>query len=138
MTKERIEVMREAVLPFVKKKLVEKNYEGLGESDAEEFENDFNELLNLSIKAIEQESCEDAVSRKAVLEIIEREEFKGDALSEIESLSPVTPTRKKGKWRKEYWGAMYDTCSECRQRVISGYFEFNYCPNCGAEMEGEE
>ena len=55
MTRERIEDMREVVLPFVKKRLLETNYEGLGEADAKEFERDFNEILNLAIKALEQE-----------------------------------------------------------------------------------
>lgn len=39
-------------------------------------------------------ASEDAISRKAVIEIIEKEEFKGDALSEIEKLSPVAPQQK--------------------------------------------
>lgn len=55
MTRERIEDMREVVLPFVKKRLLETNYEGLGEDDANEFEREFNEILNLAIKALEQE-----------------------------------------------------------------------------------
>lgn len=55
MTRERIEDMREVVLPFVKKRLLETNYEGLGEADAKEFEKEFNEILNLAIKALEQE-----------------------------------------------------------------------------------
>jgi hypothetical protein len=42
-------------LPFVSKRLLETNYEGLGESDAKEFEREFNEILNLAIKALEQE-----------------------------------------------------------------------------------
>lgn len=59
MTRERIEDMREAVLPFVKKKLLEIDYEGNGKSDAEEFEKDFNELLNMAAKTLEQEPCEE-------------------------------------------------------------------------------
>lgn len=55
MTRERIDDMREVVLPFVKKRLLETNYEGLGEADAKEFEREFNEILNLAIKALEQE-----------------------------------------------------------------------------------
>lgn len=55
MTKERIEDFREIILPFVKKRLLEINYENLGESDAEEFEKDFNEILDLAIKTLEQE-----------------------------------------------------------------------------------
>lgn len=44
----------------------------------------------------------DAISRQAVLEIVEREQNKGDALSEIEKLPPVNPQpiceeREKGE-----------------------------------------
>ena len=56
MTRERIEDMREVVLPFVKKRLLETNYENLGGSDAEEFAREFNEILDSAIKALEQES----------------------------------------------------------------------------------
>lgn len=55
MTKERIEGFREIVLPFMQKRLLEINYENLGESDAEEFTRDFNEILDLAIKTLEQE-----------------------------------------------------------------------------------
>lgn len=64
MTRERIEDMREVVLPFVKKRLLETNYEGLGEADAKEFEREFNEILNLAIKALEQEPRWIPVSEK--------------------------------------------------------------------------
>ena len=61
MTRERIEDFREIVLPFVKKRLLETNYENLGKSDAEEFTRDFNEILNLAIKALEQEPILDKI-----------------------------------------------------------------------------
>lgn len=41
-------------------------------------------------KALEREPCDDCVSRQAVLDVIERERFKGDAISEIEKLPFVT------------------------------------------------
>lgn len=53
MTKERIEIIRQSLIPFVKKELLEINYEGLGNSDAKEFEKDLNEVLDLAIKALE-------------------------------------------------------------------------------------
>ncbi len=60
MTRDEIEDMREVVLPYVKKRLLEINYENLGESDAEEFTRDFNEILNLAIEALEQKlKCKD-------------------------------------------------------------------------------
>lgn len=37
-------------------------------------------------------TSDDCVRRKDVLDVIEREQFKGDAISEIEKLPPVTPT----------------------------------------------
>lgn len=55
MTRERIEEFRKVLLPFVKKWLLRINYENRGKSDAEEFEKDFNEILDLAIKALEQE-----------------------------------------------------------------------------------
>lgn len=55
MTKELIESIRQSLIPFVKKELLKINYEGLGELDAEEFEKDFNEVLDLAVKALEQE-----------------------------------------------------------------------------------
>ena len=54
MTRERIEDYRKIVLPFFSRTLLETNYENMGKSDAEEFEKDFNEILDLAIKALEQ------------------------------------------------------------------------------------
>ena len=71
MTRERIEDMREVVLPFVKKRLLETNYEGLGEADAKEFEREFNEILNLAIKALEREPCGDCISRTEAIKCLE-------------------------------------------------------------------
>ena len=55
MTRERIEDFREIVLPFLSRTLLKTNYENMGKSDAEEFTSDFNEILDLAIKALEQE-----------------------------------------------------------------------------------
>lgn len=106
------------------------------------------------IKALDQETCKDSVSRKAILSKIKEVCFsdkwlqfrvnKGShgqrdfIIDYIEKLAPVTPERKKAKWIKLYFGSMYDICSECGQRVTTGYFEYNYCPSCGAEMTAEE
>lgn len=95
MTKELIENFRKIVLPYVKKQLLEANYEGLGELDAKEFEESFNEILDLAIEALDQQSflnkslklweenhiklkeylkkiaiCQDAVSRTDVLDAL--------------------------------------------------------------------
>lgn len=74
MTRVYIEAFREIVLSFVEKKLLEINYENLGESDAKEFAKDFNEIINLAIRALEQETCEDCISRDAVVERLKKED----------------------------------------------------------------
>lgn len=58
MTKELIEYIRQTVIPFGKEELLKINYEGLGKSDAEEFEKDLNEVLDLASKALEQDNDE--------------------------------------------------------------------------------
>jgi len=55
------------------------------------------ETVRMAIKALEQEPCEDAISRQAVLNVIEKEQFKGDAISEIEKLSSVNPQLQENK-----------------------------------------
>lgn len=55
MTKERINDFKKIVLPSISKFLFDVNYEGQGKCDAEEFAKDFNEILDLATKALEQE-----------------------------------------------------------------------------------
>lgn len=55
---------------------------------------------------------------------------------------------KKGEWiRGEYWSegagmgevyGYYYKCSKCNKEVQDGLIscEYNYCPNCGADMKG--
>ena len=63
-----------------------------------------------------------------------RNQYDADVLA-LETLPSAE--RKKGRWiTKSTNGEMFDVCSAC------GYVEWddshNYCPNCGAEMRGEE
>ena len=60
---------RGVVKPFVMNFLLNTNYEGNGEIDGAGFERDFDEVLDLAIKALETKSCVDigdVISRKAV------------------------------------------------------------------------
>lgn len=84
----------------------------------------------------------DLISRKAVLELPRNtvRNFFGEAISEtvdvklIEALPTIEP--RKGKWiyNKERGTAKIWTCSECRWNDIG---EWNFCPNCGADMREE-
>lgn len=59
----------------------------------------------------------------------------------IEKLPPIQP--KKGKWIKTArWGRVY-YCDQCRNYldfdgVNAGRGSTNFCPNCGADMRGEQ
>ena len=44
-----------------------------------------------------------------------------------------------GRWiehKKYIFGTMYD-CSVCDNRILDNGYAWNYCPNCGARMDGD-
>lgn len=99
--------------------------------------------------------CEDCISR-ADIEYHTQLEARGNGQyeevevaykSDIESLPPVEPERPKGEWVGEadgYWNGelIYDVwyCPFCDYRIEEEERELlpHYCPNCGADMRGEE
>ena len=109
------------------------------------------EALDMAIKALEQQPCEDCISREAVLDILKDKwnmfSDANDAIQEsidtIEALSPVTPQPKIGEWVKTFEPNEAEPfilweCSNCHKTVI-GSMKSDYCPNCGARMkEGED
>lgn len=45
-----------------------------------------------------------------------------------------------GRWieqEKYNFGVMYD-CSICGDRILDNGHSWNYCPNCGARMDGDD
>ena len=76
------------------------------------------------------------ISREAVLNIIKGrytiEEH--DLAKDILSL-PTIESRPKGKWLDK--NIIEITCSACNEDVPQEFYNCNYCPNCGAEMESE-
>ena len=93
---------------------------------------------------IEQpEPCEDAVSRTAVLSLMDDfidGSFAWAALrTKIARLPSVVPARKRGKWichdpHVEGLCCTF-TCDQCGDTVDC--VSTNFCPNCGADMRGE-
>lgn len=82
----------------------------------------------------------DLIERQAVIdalnEVINKDRYIRvvDAVASI--LDVPTPKPKKGKWTDEQqdrW--IYAKCSEC---LTIHDVKTNYCPNCGADMRGEE
>lgn len=50
------------------------------------------------------------------------------------------PIREHGKWIGIVDGIEYTwaTCNKCKGRTSMAYKYYNFCPNCGAEMEGSK
>lgn len=115
------------------------------------------EALDMAIKALEQQPCEDCISREAVKETIfiqgsvEKLEIDFAKLlllqRAIKALPSVTPQPKIGKWvAQDIHNCHTDfKCSACG--YIHGFMhlygkptaDYTYCPNCGARMtESEE
>jgi ribosomal protein S27E len=112
------------------------------------------EALRIAIKVLGQEPCEDAISRKAVMnalcdgcELFKNGEqtchSKCEEYHFLATLPPVNPQPKTGHWIrfKEFENGYYHIkCSECGQYwSIDGHAKiFRYCFNCGAKMEEVE
>ena len=99
--------------------------------------------IKLAIQALEQEPCEDAISRKsAINEWYDFCEYRRDEDDDMEDrlneLPSVQPKAKTGRWIDEKWygtDLIGVTCSKCG--VVESRFS-EYCPNCGAEMKGDK
>ena len=98
-------------------------------------------------RLLEQQPCEDCISRQAALNsLIDNTHLDGydlaealDAIENKEKLPPVTPQQKYGKWIiVDDCEQFIAKCSECGRiedsRMISNY---PYC-HCGAKMQESE
>ena len=97
------------------------------------------EAIEMAIKALEQESCEDAISRQEAVEAFQMfREYESNRSNKgwvnrietvLNQLPPVKPKPKTGHWIdfKEWY-----ECSECGE---SHSYCHKYCPYCGAKME---
>lgn len=98
------------------------------------------QALDMAIKALEQEPCEDAISRQAAINSIwdgiNMDVYTREVKEDLEALPSVTPQPKTGHWIIEVWNnKAHHTCSNC-QHVVTYEPCYHYCPYCGAEMKG--
>ena len=75
--------------------------------------------------------------------------IRSDAWARIDALPSVTPKQKRGKWNAYYHGinetpSFTYSCNQCGYSAPYGLYggkysqkEWNFCPNCGADMRGE-
>lgn len=102
------------------------------------------EACSVISKWLEQEPCEDAVSRQAVKEKMMKYGFAAPDMTVTEfiedELPPVYPAPKTGHWIKmpliEAGQTYSHKCSLCGRRILvtdAGLSEFPYC-HCGAKM----
>lgn len=109
---------------------------------------EFGEAINILNGMLDQQSCEDAVSRKAVIKAVDAHTNEDGTLDDdisiiLEDLPSATPIRPKGAWTAideephETWecdhcGFVID-CSGCVDPTE--YRDtFKFCPRCGTEM----
>ena len=85
----------------------------------------------LILELLEQEPCENCVSREAVIDLVADYDLSMDQVVKgIHALPPVIPSRPKGTW-------IDDNCSICGYGV-NPWNKTPYCPNCGAKMTESE
>lgn len=108
------------------------------------------DLAHEIVKALRSQPCGDAISRQAVLDIVNNPlNIRLDKI--IEKLPPVNPQPKTGHWSRKTKVDAYDIagaktwgikcqCDRCdfTTIVVEDFGYYNYCPNCGAKMVGSK
>lgn len=99
------------------------------------------EALDMAIKVLERQPCEDCVSRKDVLAMkrvfVDEDGVMAYAVptGNILRLLSVQPIRPTGKWKRIHPQGIYE-CSKCGINLMTEDIEcYEYCHGCGARME---
>lgn len=86
---------------------------------------------------IEQEPCEDCISREKALNLFTWTNTKEDIWNGLKELSSVQPMRPKGKWIPAQYSIEWKTdakCSNCNNLVAGALGNYVTCPYCSADM----
>jgi NADH pyrophosphatase NudC (nudix superfamily) len=99
-------------------------------------EEDVTRLLSL-----EQQPCEDAISREEAIRVAEQGQIQGYEwqFKKLCNLPSVTSQQKIGKWLAKSFHEVYcDNCGFDFDIMTNEFIDkMKYCPNCGAKMESE-
>ena len=58
-----------------------------------------------------------------------------DIIEKISKMPTIEPERKKGEWIEDGYYDLPCVCSYCG---TAGERKWNFCPNCGADMRGDD
>ena len=160
--KELIEFWRKVLKPTVSSWLYNINYEHVGEQDKEEFERDFDEILDLALVGLKykaqlsrEDATSDLIDRQAAIDALGdkplawtegeyelglQNQWQSD-VDALKVLPSAQPEPHEGHWIKHidlFDGEQYE-CSRCGVLWVfnDGTPEDNeayFCPNCGADM----
>ena len=116
-------------------------------------DDELNDALDMAIKALEQQPCEDCISREATIDAIYKKYIGGkgaiknapindlyadglaEAVDAVWEMPSVQPTRPTARWERLVED--YNKCSKCGE-MGKLYRIYKYCPNCGARMQEVE
>lgn len=112
----------------------------------------FEQLERLNDDSLDEEQLErelkkaDTISRQAAIDILEGhlddDYLDGyEYLNELKAIPSAQPQRMRGRWipHKTKFGGEDEkvyTCDQCGHNI--GFHAENFCPNCGADMRGEQ
>ena len=93
-------------------------------------------------EALNQEPCENAISRQAVLEIAKSSKSNwidnSVLFKRVNELPSVYPQPKTGKWIRVTDKTGHFLGWQCDKCGLQQRFNTNFCPDCGARMESED
>ena len=107
------------------------------------------EALDMTIRAFEQQPCDDTISRQAVEKIINdirdciSVEGYWAILERMKKLPPVSVAKRTGRWEEVQFRTIpYNRISKAKKCSVCGkrkdkYVTWNYCPNCGSYNGGD-
>ena len=90
-------------------------------------------------------SMADLIYREQAIAIVNRFQSPDDTMAKFEVvdlLKDIPSARPKGKWIWDKHNGEY-YCSECKEvqediKTVMGFPDWNFCPNCGSDMRGEQ
>ena len=119
------------------------------DNNSNTYSDDFINAVKIAIKALEQASCEDAISRQAAIETIMdlckyytptksvNHPHMDFVIGALQDLPPINPQMKTGHWIKKGNQVACSNCDFSMRKDLHRHW-MRYCPNCGAKMESEK